>query len=174
MEFVPSTAELIQAIKTYERKTLDDLRPFWRTGGKDAVIEEMARLFVTEGNGTWAPLSGRYKAWKSKHYPGKTVLRRTDAYFRSVAWKRENTGGNYARFETDFMEWGVNEEWFASKFGYPYPVAHEEGRGNLPKRPVFALAEQSVQLQNRLTRSFTKWLHKDARAYLGKIFNVQE
>lgn len=63
-----------------------DLRPAWDDVAR-VFTEAEERQFLTEGaaGGTpWAPLSPRYAAWKAIHFPGKGILRRTDALFRSL------------------------------------------------------------------------------------------
>lgn len=48
---------------------------------------EMSRQFDSEGggpSGAWDPLSSAYARWKEAHYPGKTILRRTDAMFQGL------------------------------------------------------------------------------------------
>jgi phage gpG-like protein len=64
----------------------DDYRPAW-----DVLAERFRRMEVRQfrsegryGSGGWAPLNPRYRAWKARRYPGKTILRRTDELFRSL------------------------------------------------------------------------------------------
>ena len=64
----------------------DDLRPVWDELA-DRFVGLERRQFATEGlygSGGWAPLSPRYAAWKARAYPGKTILRRTDALYESL------------------------------------------------------------------------------------------
>lgn len=65
---------------------LDDARPAWEVIATSFARAER-RQFRTEGgygSGGWRPLSPRYAAWKARHYPGKTILRRTDRLYRSL------------------------------------------------------------------------------------------
>jgi len=169
MKMNPSTDELLKAVRKVEKQVLDDLSPYWRGGGKDAAAEEMTRIFATEGYGTWAPLSGKYAKWKQKRYPGKTILRREDAYFRALSWKRLNIGGNLFIALPDQMEWGVDLSWFEQKFRYPYPAVHEYGNkaGTLPARSIIPLAEESQHLENAITKSFTKYIEDKVRTELS-------
>jgi hypothetical protein len=58
-----------------------DTAPAWRVWGED-VADAYRQQFYTEGarllHSVWAPLSPKYAAWKAKHFPGKTILRRRD------------------------------------------------------------------------------------------------
>lgn len=48
---------------------------------------EERRQFDAEGGGPrggWAALSPAYAAWKQQNYPGKTILRRTDALYEAL------------------------------------------------------------------------------------------
>lgn len=69
----------------------------------------LQRRFEDEGPG-WLELTPRYAAWKSKHFPGKTILRRTDAGFLSFA-----TGnvGNVTRIAPLKAEFGSDIEYLA-------------------------------------------------------------
>jgi hypothetical protein len=71
-----------------------DFRPFWIEYFAPAYSRLLQRNFETEGEmvGGWAPLSPAYAAWKAAHYPGKTILRRTDALFRSLNFERGQPG----------------------------------------------------------------------------------
>lgn len=64
----------------------EDARPVWDVlADRFAILER--RQFRSQGahaSGGWSPLSPRYAAWKARHYPGQTILRRTDDLFRSL------------------------------------------------------------------------------------------
>lgn len=64
----------------------DDMRPFLAAVADD-FYDLMRQQFAAEGatlTGRWAPLSPRYAAYKARRYPGKTILRRTDALYESL------------------------------------------------------------------------------------------
>lgn len=64
----------------------EDLRPVWRVLRERFLVAER-RQFATQGaygSGGWTPLSPVYAAWKARHFPGKTILRRTDELFLSL------------------------------------------------------------------------------------------
>jgi phage gpG-like protein len=73
---------------------IQDFRPFWIEYFAPAFYRDLQRNFELEGRyvGGWAPLSPAYKAWKDQHYPGKTILRRTDALFRSLTFDGHTVG----------------------------------------------------------------------------------
>jgi hypothetical protein len=150
---------LKQVIIDTEREVMGDLRTFWEDYATPEVIEEIARIFATEGYGTWAPLSPKYATWKQRHYPGRKMLRLTDTYFRASTRKGE--GGNIAHYTKDYMEWGVDLDYFNTLVGFPYPIVHEAGSIKHPKRPVYELAEQSRALQDALIEALGKWLEKE-------------
>ena len=49
----------------------------------DAIRDEFATQGQTQ-TPKWPALSPRYAAWKARHYPGKPMLRMTDALMRSI------------------------------------------------------------------------------------------
>jgi len=164
----PSLDQLKQAIINVEKEVMQDLRSYWEDYATLAVIEEIARIFATEGYGQWPPLSPKYAAWKAKHYPGKSMLRLTDAYFKAST--QRNAGGNIAHYTKDYMEWGADLGYFESLVGFPYPIVHEKGGSKHPQRAVYELAEQSETLQNALVDVLGKWLDKRVREELAKTF----
>lgn len=78
----------VQLNRTLARVTdaVHDLRPAWEVlAGRFVAMER--QQFDTEGryaSAGWAPLSPRYARWKAAHYPGKTILRRTDDLYNSL------------------------------------------------------------------------------------------
>lgn len=119
-----------------------DLRPAWEVlAARFAAMER--RQFDTEGrygSAGWSPLSPRYEAWKAAHYPGKTILRRTDDLYNSLT--RRPLG----------IE--VMEPQFAI-FGSPvdYGRFHQRGSSTLPRRrPVEFPEAERVQWVKVLQR----------------------
>lgn len=106
----------------------EDMRPAWEVlRGRFLRVEQ--RQFASQGrySGGWAPLSPRYAAWKARHYPGKTILRRTDQLWRSLT-----QGPEIAILEPRFMMLGS-----AVRYG----AFHQAGGGNLPRRRPVELSE---------------------------------
>lgn len=106
----------------------EDARPVfeeWRT----RFLRLERRQFATEGinSGGWAPLSPRYARWKAKHYPGKTILRRTDELWRSLT-----VGPEVNVIEPTYMVLGSAVE---------YGRYHQKGTPRMPRRRPVELPE---------------------------------
>lgn len=104
-------------------EAVDDLRPVWEVLAERFVALEL-RQFATEGkygSGGWAPLSPRYAEWKARHYPGKTILRRTDDLWKSLTHRPLGI----EVIEPHFAVFGSAVE---------YGRYHQEGGPNLPRR----------------------------------------
>lgn len=122
----------------------DDMRPAWALLRERFVAYE-AETFSSEGHGSWSPLSPAYAAWKGRHYPGKTIMRREDDLFHSL---------------TDNLDIEIMEPDYAI-FGTADPVAefHQRGMGNLPRRKVIDLSEAERQ---EWVRTIQDWLIREA------------
>jgi hypothetical protein len=168
-EVDPPIEQIKYWVERLEKETLSDLTEFWKKWASPAVIEEIGRIFATEGYGSWPPLSPKYKLRKSKLYPGKRILRATDTYFTAAT--KKGSAGNAFFVEPDSMVWGVDLGWFASAFDFPYPAALERGntRG-MPARPVFEIAEQSRNLENNLVAALKDYLDKTIRRETKRYF----
>lgn len=158
VDMTPTTRQLKRFIRGVEKEAVRDLRPFWEGWATPVVIEEIGRIFATEGYGTWPPLSDRYAAYKRRFFPGKSILRRQDLYFRAATQK--GVEGNLQSITPTDMVWGVDLGYFARRFGFPYPAVHEVGHGNIPKRAVFETAEQSAILERNLVAALKDYLKK--------------
>jgi hypothetical protein len=120
----------VQLDRTLARfEAADDARPAWEAlARKFAAMER--RQFSTEGaygSGGWPDLSDKYAAWKERHYPGKTILRRSDELYKSLT---ERPFGVEV-IEPGFMVLGTDVR---SEDGFPYAEAHQQGTGRLPQR----------------------------------------
>jgi len=77
----------------------------------DLLLSDIDQAFQSEGAifGGWAPLSPRYEAWKSRHFPGRGILERTGKMrggFRKEVGTRELVISNpleYFRFHQSRM-----------------------------------------------------------------------
>lgn len=121
----------VQLHRTLERFTeaVGDMRPAWGAI-RDRFVAMERRQFETEGayaSGGWSPLSPRYADWKAAHYPGKTILRRTDELFASLT-----EGPAVYVAESSFMVIGTDVE---------YAAFHQRGGPNLPQRRPIELPE---------------------------------
>lgn len=171
INFDPNTEQLKNWVRTVERAAVEDLRTFWEKWATPIVIEELARIFATQGYGKWPPLSERYAIYKARRYPGKTILRREDNYWRAAT--RKSDAGNVHIYGKDSMSWGIDLGYFASKFGFPYPAVHESGdkRGIIPQRSVFKTAEESALLQAHLVFALKDYMNKVLRRETKRVFS---
>ena len=127
---------------------LRHLRPFFESDIVPILQAEVRDVFLTEGQGTWPALSPAYAAEKAVRYPGKGILRASDAYFHAA------TGSGAGALEVvsdQRVRVGVRTGAF---FG-GYPAVHEEGSDRVPARPVFALAAR--QARPRIVRAFRSY-----------------
>lgn len=95
-------------------KKVKDWTPIWKRVLNKAIKPHVKDQFDKEGgggHGPWAPLSPRYAVWKEAHYPGKTILRRTDAMYNDLM----STEGDIAPLS---LAYGSS---------LPYAVYHQTG-----------------------------------------------
>lgn len=117
------------------RKRFGDLRPFWRRILIPLIIAEIQQIFITEGRGTWPPLSEEYAEKKREERPGKTLLRYDDHVLNAL--ETEGAPGNVSETTNQYMAWGLDPEEFRQfGDGEPYPFYHEYGIG-VPRRAIF-------------------------------------
>lgn len=122
------------------RERAGDLTPAFEKWGDD-VAEEVRLNFASDGarfGHAWAALSPEYAAWKATHFPGKTILRRTDKLFDSVTKRPfaiERIGTHQAEFGTDV----------------DYAKYHKTGTDKMPSRPFLELtAALQRKVNNRI------------------------
>lgn len=100
----------------------------------DAIADDFLKIerrqFATQGgagSGGWAPLSPKYAAWKARHYPGKTILRRTDELHTSLT-----VGPAIRIIEPTTMIIGSDVD---------YGAYHQRGTSRMPQRRPIELTE---------------------------------
>ena len=165
----PPLERLKYWIEHVEKNVINDLSDFWNGWARKLVAEEIARIFATQGYGTWAPLSKKYASRKSTLYPGRTILRAKDVYFGAST--RKGAKGNIFESSATEMTWGADEAWFKATYGFPYPVALEKGNtNNMPARPVYELAQTSEALQANLVKGLSDYLQKRINEETKKVF----
>lgn len=120
-----------------------DFSEVFRRIGED-FRDVMKEQFDAEGYG-WEKLSTRYRVWKDKHFPGKTILRREDKMYNAMT--RKGAAGNVNRVSATEAAFGAE--------GEPGRIAHfhQIGAGRLPVRKVVYLRESDKRL-------FTKTMHE--------------
>jgi len=89
--------------------------------------ERERREFEIEGDPAWPALSPLYRAWKARHFPGKTILRRTDRLYESLT---SPGGENIAMVTPRTIRFGTR---------VPYWGHHQRGSGVLPRRPPLVM-----------------------------------
>ena len=156
---------LVRFARDIRRRTYD-LTPFWDNFAAPLVTGEINEIFLTEGRGSWPPLSAEYAEEKESARPGKTILRYDDHYIRA-ATETTAPGNIYKKYPTRFI-WGVDEAVFDARFGAPYPIQHEEGIG-VPKRPVFNLINEGGRLDRELVKLGNKWLTEQVAEAENKL-----
>lgn len=105
-----------------------DVGPVMSEIGAGAASEMKGNLVSQRSQGgPMQPLSPAYAAAKRRHYPGKTILRATDAMLGSIV---SNSGA-------DFAEAGPTDE----KASYH---ASPEPRRKIPLRDPFTVSQESV------------------------------
>lgn len=83
-----NTKKVLGDLSRFENVITKEMVQHFNTAIPKSFYEINKELFATEGksgdHGKWRPLSDDYKAWKEKHYPGKTIMRRTDRLYKSL------------------------------------------------------------------------------------------
>lgn len=116
-----------------------DLTPAWLKFER-VLARANRRRFLAQGasdGAAWAPLSPRYAAWKANHYPGKTILRRTDELFRSLT----RVPMDVHRVTPSAAEFGTD---------VPYAIFHQLGTKHMPARPPVVVTPLLERELNRL------------------------
>lgn len=164
-------ARITLEIEGYERvdvglsrfaQAIQDFRPFWRTVAAPWFFAAIVENFATEGRpvGGWRPLSPRYAAWKARHYPGKTILRRTDRLITSLTWTGASLAGRegIARFAETQAELGT---------AVPYAAAHQHGSSDPPGRPPQRrVLYLPVDASRTLAKALQQWAVMTLRSHL--------
>lgn len=126
---------------------LANFAPIWRDL-LPVLRQTMLEQFQGKGvgpDGAWKPLTEKYARWKAKKYPGMPILQRTGDTFRALTTA---TGNSIVVIGQTSMIFGV---------ALPYPIYHQRGGKNLPRRPIFDLNESqktriSKAVQARLVK----------------------
>lgn len=107
----------------------------------DFVADSQKDWFATSGNGTWAPLSPKYAAWKRKRFPKRGILHGPDRPgHRGLQLRDQLTRRpfGYERITPRSMTIGTT---------LPYARLHHQGAGPLPKRePIKPLDQRTYRI----------------------------
>lgn len=147
---VEGQGKLLDALDELEL-TFRDFRPLFREAAK-LFYEFEKQAFETEGEssaaGDWEELSPLHELIKQQAFPGKTILRRTDALFRSLT--QPNARGSIRRVTDTELLIGT---------GIDYALYHQTGTSRMPERPVIALTdEQQRQMATFLRRGLAEFV----------------
>ena len=126
-----------------------------------AIAMAVTEVFDTEGQGRWPPLSPDYAAWKAKEFPGQTILRLTDAYFKAAT--QIGSADNIVKSLRAGLFYGVR--------GPEYAFYHEGGRGQ-PQRQVFGQLVDDESLHREMAKLIGAGVMTSIHREFGKVFNV--
>ena len=144
--------QLLDALTELEL-SFKDFRPLFRDAAK-LFYEFEKEAFDTEGEssdaGEWQELSPLYALMKERRHPNKTILRRTDALYRSLT--QPNARGSIRRVTETELEIGTS---------IPYAIYHQVGTSRMPARPLIALtAQQERQMATFLRRGLAEFVRR--------------
>jgi phage gpG-like protein len=148
IRFVAEIQGSVQLDRAFNRvdQEISDFRNFW-PGVILAFYEIETAQFQTEGaqgaSGQWAALSPAYKIFKEREFPGKTILRRTDALYESMTGP--DALDSILRPEKEELTIGS---------ALPYALIHQKSR------PVISLSEDN---KRKIVKSIQQRLVEFAR-----------
>lgn len=125
-----------------------------------AIAMAVTEVFDTEGQGRWPPLDERYAAQKAEEFPGQTILRLTDAYFKAAT--QIGSANNITRALRAGLFYGVS--------GPDYAFYHEGGHG-VPERPVFGFVAGDDTLHAEMTKLIGTGVMRNIHREFRKVFN---
>lgn len=147
IEFGIETVNLSQVDAKFAAldRGIETLKPLWERFGKEFYSQETA-LFEAQ---PWAPLSPAYAAKKQETYGDKTILRATDALFRSLT--EQGATGNIHRVNDLDAEFGSSD--FKA-------MLHFKGTSRMPARDP--LAEPNVDRYETIAGSYVEEIVRNA------------
>ena len=149
-----SDIEKLEAHLSDLARRFSDLTPFWNDFAVDLLPTKVREVFRTEGYGTWPALDPAYARAKAAAYPGKGILRRTDAYFQASS-EVSHPGNVFLATPTELV-FGVGGSYFEAVAGENYPERREEGRG-VDARPVYGLLAESADFDAEISKLLDTW-----------------
>ena len=141
---------------------LDDFTEPLRVSGR-AIYNDIQTEFRNQGQRKqprWPALNKTYAAWKARHYPGKTLLRLTDALHRSLTDKLDPN----AVYELGRHQLTIGTSLETPTGGWNLGLIHQLGAPNarwgpIPPRPMIRPSEAT---KNRIEAIFKAWLQRKA------------
>lgn len=114
----------------------------------DLIADSQKEWFATAGNGTWAPLSPKYAAWKRKRFPKRGILHGPDTPgHRGLQLRDQLTRRpfGYEKITNTSLTLGTT---------LPYARHHHTGAGRLPKRePIKPLDARTHNMLKRVLQT---------------------
>ena len=135
IRFVATIAGAVELDRAFNRveQYIDDFRNFWPAITKRFYDIERAQ-FNTEGargaSGKWKALSPGYARFKARKFPGQTILKASTALFESMT--------SPDAFDSIFIP---DRTQLTLGTKALYALAHQQGAGRLPARPIISLTE---------------------------------
>lgn len=130
----------------------EDARPAFHVMDEEitAIVSEQFATQGGRGSGGWAALVDSTVAYKAANNLRPEILRATDALYESLI--NPEHADSLRIIEPQALVRGSHVQ---SKDGYPYPIAHQQGRGNNPVRKIFDFTELD---RRNLTKILQRWL----------------
>jgi phage gpG-like protein len=145
-------------IRGFNRYTamMKDFRPVFNEVAEFFYRTE-EKIFASEGNPEmFVPLSPIYKAWKSKHYPGRKIMELTGRLRRSLTGKGQADAQDTVRIiKKTFAEFGSQA---------PYVHRHQMGTFGMPQRKIIQFTETR---KRTITNMIHQWSFEKLQASLG-------
>ena len=136
------------SFQNYTRFWMDYITPF--------TLGEIDDIFETGGRGAWKDLDPLYAARKSRAFPGKGILRRSDVYFEAAT--SLNHPGSLAEVGPTELVLGVRGS------TVEHATFHEEGTEDLSARPVYDLIAAGERFEERISQLGEKWQDEELAA----------
>jgi len=108
---------------------LNEIRPKLERDFNAANKELFSGEGASGAHGKWKPLSPRYKAWKSKKYPGKKKMVLTGRLKKALTTNKGDLGYIASRYPGKMI--------FTWLIQIPYWIYHQKGSAPLPMRKTF-------------------------------------
>jgi hypothetical protein len=135
---------------------LEDFREPLGLLADDVIYPAIEEQFRDQGSPSWPALMPAYAAWKRRKFPGKTILRRTDALYHSLT-DRTATGAIF-RLTPELLEIGTSLQVGTGRKWNLGLIHQKPGTdSNLEPRPPMRLTKA---FQTKAIAVFANWIRK--------------
>lgn len=154
IKVVRVNVERVVSAVLHDKRQVEDLRPIWEFVWEDFIVDQIKKVFETDGYGEWA------QRLDNLPHP---LLRKTYRLYRSYTQQRIRENIN----ERDKQSY---------RFGtsVPYAIYHEQREGGGTVRPVVGLVLRELRQgggARKLTEAFERYFSGGTRAGEG-IFSL--